>query len=991
MNNFRRVGRGRVNQNAPVEFTFDGATYQGYEGDTLASALLANGVHLVGRSFKYHRPRGILAAGSDEANALVAFDRGPGRVTPNVRATTLELFDGLTAQSQNNWPSLKFDVTSLNDVFSAFFPAGFYNKTFMWPKSFWDKVYEPVIRATAGLGPAPKAEDPDKYEACYAHCETLIVGAGPAGVAAALAAAKQGGRVILVDEQAEPGGSLLSTPEAMIDGLPAADWLARSLNELEQAENVTLMPRTTAIGYYHDNFLGLAERLTDHLKDGEADGPRERLHRVWAKKIILATGAIERPLVFAGNDRPGVMLASAAQTFLNRYGVAVGERIALVTSHDSGYQAAFDLADANSQIVSIIDCRPQVDENLQAEAEKRGIEVRVGWTVTATAGRHRVSGVTTNKVNGDQVDPKGETLSCDAVIMSGGWTPSVHLWSHSKGSLKWREDLAAYVPDKANENAVCVGACNGDFGLGVALATGANAGGGNDSFEAVEPAPWTGDGALEILPTHRDESRVKAFVDFQNDVTAKDIRLAVREGFKSIEHIKRYTTTGMATDQGKTSNLNGLQIASRALNRPVTQVGLTTFRPPYTPTTFGALAGNNGGAAFDVVRKTSIDGWAEENGAVFEPVALWRRARYFPQKGEDMHKAVARECKATRESLGIFDASTLGKIEVVGPDAAEFMNRMYTNPWTKLGVGRCRYGLMLGEDGYIMDDGVIGRLAEDRFHVTTTTGGAPRVLAHMEDYLQTEWPDLDVWLTSITEQWAVIALNGPNARKLIEPFVEGVDLSPDAFPHMAVRECKVCGVDARLFRVSFSGELGFEINVPAHYGRALWEMLYEAGKQYDITPYGTEVMHVLRAEKGFIIVGQDTDGTVTPYDAGMSWAIGKKKTDFVGMRSLARPDIVAEGRKQLVGLKTSDPKTVLEEGAQIVMTPDQPIPMDMVGHVTSSYWSETLGCSVALALVANGHALKGETIYVPMPDEMIEAEIVETIFYDKQGERLNVI
>lgn len=991
MNEFRRAANGRVDHNKPISFTFDGKTYQGYEGDTLASALLANGIHLVGRSFKYHRPRGILAAGSDEANALVAFDRGPGRVTPNMRATTLELFDGLTAQSQNNWPSLKFDVTALNDVFSAFFPAGFYNKTFMWPKSFWDSVYEPVIRATAGLGPAPKADDPDIYAARYAHCETLIIGAGPAGIAAALAAAQKSERVILVDEQAELGGSLLSDPGCVIEGMAAWNWLAQSLAQLHAADNVTLMPRTTAIGYYHDNFLGLSERLTDHVEEGQASGPREQLHRVWADNVILATGAIERPLVFAGNDRPGVMLASAAQTFLNRYGVAVGEKIVAVTSHDSGYKAAFDLADADIHIVTIIDCRAEIDQKLRAEAEKRGIQIRSGWTVTATKGSHRVRSITVNKLNGDKVEHIGETLDCDAVIMSGGWTPSVHLWSHSKGTLEWREDIAAYVPAKANENAVCAGACNGDFGLAAALKAGSQAGGGEGKYDTVEPVSWAGGGAQDILPTHRDESRVKAFVDFQNDVTAKDIRLAVREGFKSIEHIKRYTTTGMATDQGKTSNLNGLQIAARALNRPVTQVGLTTFRPPYTPTTFGALAGNNGGASFDVVRKTPIDPWAEAHGAVFEPVALWRRARYFPRDGEDMDKAVARECKATRDSVGIFDATTLGKIEVVGPDAAEFMNRMYTNPWTKLGVGRCRYGLMLGEDGYIMDDGVIGRLAEDRFHVTTTTGGAPRVLAHMEDYLQTEWPDLDVWLTSITEQWAVIALNGPNARKLIEPFVEGADLSPDAFPHMALRECKVCGIDARLFRVSFSGELGFEINVPAHHGKAVWETLFEAGKQYDITPYGTEVMHVLRAEKGFIIVGQDTDGTVTPHDAGMSWAIGKKKEDFVGMRSLARPDLVAEGRKQLVGLMPKHPKTVLEEGAQIVMTPDQNVPKDMVGHVTSSYWSETLGHSVALALVANGHALKGNTIFVPMPDEMIEAEIVDTVFYDKQGDRLNVV
>jgi len=990
MSAFRRPGRGRLQHDFSLSFSFDGKTYQGRKGDTLASALLANGIHFVGRSFKYHRPRGIMGAGSEEANALVAFDRGPGRVTPNLRATTLELFDGLTARSQNCWPTLKYDVASINNALSVFFPAGFYNKTFMWPRAFWDSVYEPVIRRTAGLGPAPKAPDPDRYEARYAHGEVLIVGAGAAGVAAALAASESGGRVILADEQAELGGGLLSAPDAVIDGLPAWDWLAESLERLRDRPNVTLLPRTTAIGYYHDNFLGLVERLTDHVKDAPAAAARERLHRVRAGKVILATGAIERPLVFADNDRPGVMLASAAQTYLNRYGVAPGETVAVVTAHDSAYKAAFDLADANVRIAAIIDRRETLDETLRAEAEQRGLDVRAGCTATGTKGTCRVRSVTVNRLANGSVDGAGDALSCDAVLMSGGWTPSVHLWSHSRGTLEWSEAIGAYIPGKANENAVCAGACNGEFGLQRALEDGARAGGSNRSYNVVDPLPWSG-GASELLPTHRNEARIKEFVDFQNDVTAKDIRLAVREGFKSIEHVKRYTTTGMATDQGKTSNLSGLQIAAKALDRPVVEVGLTTFRPPYTPTTFGALAGNNGGETFDVTRKTPIDRWAEANGAVFEPVGLWRRARYFPHAGEDMRMAVARECKTTREGLGIFDASTLGKIEVVGPDAAEFMNRMYTNPWAKLGVGRCRYGLMLSEDGYIMDDGVVGRLAEDRFHVTTTTGGAPRVLAHMEDYLQTEWPDLDVWLTSITEQWAVIALNGPNARKVIEPFVEGIDLSPDAFAHMTVREGGICGVETRLFRVSFSGELGFEVNVPAHFGKAVWEQLYEAGRQHDVTPYGTETMHVLRAEKGFIIAGQDTDGTVTPYDAGMSWAVGKKKADFVGKRSLARPDLVAKRRKQLVGLLTETPETVLEEGAQIVMTPDQEIPMDMIGHVTSSYWSETLGRSIALALVKDGQSLKGKSIFVPAPGETHEAKIVDPAFYDMKGERLHVV
>jgi len=746
------------------------------------------------------------------------------------------------------------------------------------------------------------------------------------------------------------------------------------------------MPRTTVIGYYHDNFLGLIERLTDHKAEVHPTKPREKMHRIRAGKVISAIGSIERPLVFADNDRPGIMLASAAQTFLGKYGVAVGENVAVFTTHDSAYEAAFDLADSNIRIAVIVDAREGISEHLLKGAQQRGIDVISNSVVTDTTGRKRITSIEVLSSEGKNT----KKIQCDALIMSGGWTPSLHLWSHSKGSIKWRDDISAYVPDQPNENCICVGASYGAFGLQAALETGNHAAGGRRKFETNEGPAQTGQ-VFNELPNFRDATEYKAFVDFQNDVTEKDIKLAVREGFKSIEHVKRYTTNGMATDQGKTSNLNALQIAAKAVDRPVQKVGLTTFRPPFTPTTFGALVGYRSGDRFNVTRKTPIDPWAEARGAAFEPVALWRRAWYFPKPGEDMHAAVNRECKATRESLGIFDASTLGKIEVVGPDAAKFMNLMYTNPWAKLGVGRCRYGLMLREDGYIMDDGVVGRLAEDRFHVTTTTGGAPRVFAMMEDYLQTEWPHLDVWLTSTTEQWAVIALNGPNARKLIEPFVEGIDLSPEAFPHMAVREGKICGVETRLFRVSFSGELGFEINVPAHYGKYVWETLFKEGSKYDITPYGTETMHVLRAEKGFIIVGQDTDGTVTPDDAGMSWAVSKKKKDFVGKRSLVRPDVVAKGRKQLIGLLTEDPNVVLEEGAQIVLDPDQPIPMDMVGHVTSSYWSEALGRSIAMAVVKDGRALMDSNVFIPMPEGTHSAKVVTPMFYDPKGERLDVV
>ncbi|MRX37493.1 sarcosine oxidase subunit alpha [Aminobacter sp. MDW-2] len=998
MSKYRISAKGRVDQRKPVRFTFNGARYVGFKGDTLASALLANGVHLIGRSFKYHRPRGFLSAGSEEPNALVGTDRGPGRFEPNTRATVLEVFDGLSTTSQNHWPSLKHDIGAVNDALYMLFSAGFYYKTFMWPKSFWNRVYEPFIRGAAGLGKSPTTPDADTYASRFAHCDVLVVGSGPAGLAAALEAGKSGARVILVDEQAEVGGSLLSETDASINGMSGWQWLDEARASLAGMKNVTVLTRTTAIGYYHQNLVGLCQRLTDHLANPPKNAPRERLWKVRARQVVLAQGAIEKPLVFDGNDRPGVMLAGSARSYLNRYGVKVGDRPVIVTSHDSAWLTAFDLAEAGIKVVAIIDIRRLVPSHLVARAEALGIETLAGWTVTGTSGRLRVASVRAKRVSRNGIIGPPRKLACDALLMSGGWTPSVHLFSHTKGKLDWNEDGQMFVPGESTEESRCAGAGNGNFGLVAALAEGAAAG-ASAATDAGFPAAVTSykvDGDVQLtgvnnreLPTDRNASKAKAFVDFQNDVTAKDIRLAVREGFKSIEHIKRYTTTGMATDQGKTSNINGLVIASDAVNRPAPSIGLTTFRPPYTPTTFGAFAGYNRGELFEVTIKTPIDGWAEERQAVFEPVSLWRRARYFPRTGETMHAAVARECKAVRESVGMFDASTLGKIEIVGPDAAEFMNRMYTNPWTKLASGRCRYGVLLGEDGFIRDDGVIGRMSSDRFHVTTTTSGAPRVLAMMEDYLQTEWPDLKVWLTSITEQWSVIALQGPNSRKLLEPLVEGIDLSDEAFPHMSVAEGQVCGVPMRLFRMSFTGERGYEVNVPARYGRAVWEKLFEAGQAYSVTPYGTETMHVLRAEKGFIIVGQDTDGTLTPDDAGLGWAIGAAKADFVGKRSLTRPDMLKQDRKQLVGLLTSDPNTVLEEGAQIVLDPNQPLPMKMVGHVTSSYWSAALGRSIALAVVEGGRKREGQTVHIPMPDRTVVARITGTVFYDPENQRLS--
>ena len=1001
MSTFRTPAGGRIDRAKPLRFTFDGAIYAGFAGDTLASALLAKGVHLVGRSFKYHRPRGIVSAGAEEPNALVGVDRGEGRYTPNLRATQVELYDGFRAESQNRWPSLRHDVSAVNDVLSPLFSAGFYYKTFMWPKALWARVYEPMIRAAAGLGKAPTGADPDRYLNRYAHCDVLVIGAGPAGLAAALAASDTGARVILCDEQAELGGSLLHETTATIDGRPAAAWLEVAAAALKSRRNVTLLPRTTAFGYFAENFVGLAERVTDHLAEPDPRLPRERLWQVRAKEVVLATGAIERPLVFPENDRPGIMLADAARIYLNRYGVKAGTRAVIATADDAAYRVALDLHRAGVAVAAVADLRPRAESDEIAAARAAGIPIRQGTAITGTHGRLRVKAADLGAVSADGRVSGRDRVDCDLVLMSGGWTPSVHLFSQSRGKLKFHETLQAFVPGTSAQRERSAGACRGTYDLAACLADGYAAGekaareagcgrpAASRTFLVKGAATPNGSGHLGDMPHDRGDANAKAFVDFQNDVTAKDIKLAAREGFRSIEHVKRYTTTGMATDQGKTSNMNALAIASKALGKPIPAVGLTTFRMPYTPVTFGTIAGASRGDLFDPVRKTPSHDWAVAQGAVFENVGLWKRAHYFPQAGEDMHAAVARECRAVRSAVGMLDASTLGKIEVVGPDAAEFMNRLYTNAWTKLEPGRCRYGLMLSEAGFVMDDGVVGRLSKDRFHVTTTTGGAPSVLHHMEDYLQTEFPDLKVWLTSTTEQWAVIAVQGPRAREVIAPLVEGIDLSPAAMPHMSVRTGRICGVPTRLFRVSFTGELGFEINVPSGHGAAVWEAVYESGRRFGITPYGTETMHVLRAEKGYIMVGQETDGTVTPSDLGMDWAVGKAKPDFVGKRSLVRPDMLRTDRKQLVGLLTEDPRIVMDEGAQLVENPTAPVPVPMIGHVTSSYWSETLQRSIAMALVAGGRARQGSTLHVPMPDRTIPVAVVDPVFFDREGKRLD--
>jgi sarcosine oxidase, subunit alpha len=991
----RSASGGRIDRTQPLGFRFDGRQLQGFAGDTLASALLANGIHLVGRSFKYHRPRGILSAGSEEPNALVTVRRDAARVTPNLRATQVELYEGLVAESQNRWPSLNRDLGRVNDLLSAFLPAGFYYKTFMWPRAAWKALYEPMIRRAAGLGRAPEQPDPDRYASRYAHCDVLVVGAGPAGMAAALNAARSGARVILCDEANELGGSLLSESTALIDGFTAAEWLRQAQAVLEKNDRVTLLPRTTVFGYFPHNLLGLNQRLIDHLASAPPNLPRERLWQVRARAVVLATGAIERPLVFPGNDRPGILLAGAARTYLNRYGVCVGSRAVIVTSGDEAYQTALDLQAAGVQVAAVADLRAQAAGVLPDAAQRAGIEVIPNSTVLGTEGDLRVTAITLGRVHNGSVQA-AQRIACDTVLMSGGHTPSVHLFSQSRGKVTWNDALLAFVPGASAECERSAGACRGVYDLAEVLADGAEAG----ASSAPEPSPphrrlnvdaaqCRYDSYLGVLPQAQAPSGEKSFVDWQHDVTTRDLALATREGFQSIEHVKRYTTTGMATDQGKTSNLNAMAIVAKSLQVAIPQVGLTTFRMPYTPVTFGSFAGISRGDLFDPVRSTPTHSWAEARGAVFENVALWKRARYFPKDGEDMHAAVARECRAVRDGCGIFDASTLGKIEVVGPDAAEFMNRLYINNWTSLGIGRSRYGILLREDGFIYDDGVVARTGEDRFHVTTTTGGAPRVLSLMEDYRQTEWPELNVWLTSTTEQWAVIAVQGPLSRQVLQTLVEGIDISSAAMPHMSVGRGQICGVPLLLFRVSFTGELGFEINVPADYGLSVWKAVFAAGQSRGMTEYGTEAMHVLRAEKGYIIVGQDTDGTLTPDDAGLSWAIGKGKADFVGKRSLERASMKSAQRKQLVGLRTQQHSVVLEEGAQVAAKPDQRPPMELIGHVTSSYFSSVLGHSIALAVIAGGRARLGQTVYIPMPGGDLAVEVTSPVFYDTAGARIN--
>ncbi len=1001
LNNLRTNKNNFIDQTTRISFQFNGQKLFGFKGDTLASALLANNIHLVGRSFKYHRPRGIMTCGSEEPNAIVQIGNDPSLTDPNVRATEIELYEGLEAFSQNCWPNVNFDIGGINNFLSPLLPAGFYYKTFMWPASFWEK-YEFFIRHSAGLGKSPTEVDKDLYDHQYAHCDVLVIGGGISGILSAKLSAEHGLNTMLVDDKNYLGGSTIYQDDNIfkINNKNSNKWIKKEIEGLKKLPNLIIKNRTSVAAFHGYNYLLAREDLTGHLNIHERkDKIRQRLWKIRAKKVVIATGSIERPLIFSNNDRPGIILSSSIKKYIDYYGVKTGENVSLFTSNDSAYETAISLNKSGVKVKVIIDIRENSNSVLSEQVEKAGINILRGYTVIDTEGYKRIKSFDVKKLSKDGGSVVGDkiTFKCDCLGVSGGWTPMVHLFTQSGGKLKFRNDDNVFIPDenKVPSEQISVGSSNGDFELDDVINNtikriknflGINV----TNFEKlnIECSKEKQKRNIWLLPSDKPISKTKPFLDFQNDSTAKDVKLALREGFKSIEHVKRYTTTGMGTDQGKLSNMHALGIIADTTGTNMGDLGTTTFRPPYTPLTFGTIVGRNVGAFFDHTRRTAIHDWHLENKAEFENVGQWKRPWYFPKNGESMHQAVQRESKAARESAGILDASTLGKIDIQGTDASEFLNRVYTNAWSKLSIGKCRYGLMLNEDGMVYDDGVTTRLGENHYIMTTTTGGAANVLTKLEDYLQTEWPELNVYLTSVTDQYSTMSICGPNSKKIIKKLIPDLDLSDESFPHMSFKNSKIDNVKCRIMRISFTGEHSYEINVQSNYAKDVWKKCMEAGKEFNITPYGTETMHLLRAEKGFIITGQDTDGTLTPSDLQMDWIIGKKKYDFIGKRSLYRSDTIREDRKQLVGLLTEDPNEVLEEGSQLVESLEKK-PIEMLGHVTSSYFSPNLNKSIALAVVKSGKKLKGKKLIVPMENKNINVTITDAVFYDKENKRLN--
>jgi len=985
-----------IDRTRPVEFSFNGKRLRGFQGDTLAAGLLANDQMLVGRSFKYHRPRGIVASGPEEPNALVNLGSG-ARLEPNQRTTTTELFDGLESTSQNHWPSLEFDIGVVNNAAARFLPAGFYYKTFIHPRPFWKHVFEPVIRRSAGLGKAPTQGDADRYEQAYAFCDVLVIGAGVAGLLAARAAADAGQRVILL-EQAPTLGGRAPVDDAGVQGQPVDAWLSAIEADLAARDNLTIRTRTTGFGVYDHGYVLADERVADHTPgDGR---PKHRLWRIRAGRIVTATGAIERPLSFAGNDIPGVMLASAVRDYVVNYAVSPGDRTVIVTNNDSAYQTALALKAAGLDVPAILDARDSATGPLPEATRAAGIRVLTGKAIASVKGGKRVTGVAVCAQAGEGAVQ--EEIACEVVAMSGGWSPVVHLYSHCGGKLTWDETISAFIPDPArpplnhdgSAMVQVVGAAAGCLSLENILA--GFAGKSGKGAIRVPDASQTPDGSVEIPPVWIMPQgapitlRNKMWLDYQNDVKVSDVQLASREGYQSVEHTKRYTTLGMATDQGKLSNINGLAILADSLGAEIPQVGTTTFRPPYTPVTIGALAGEARGEIFQPLRRTPMHESHEKSGAYFEPVGLWRRPYCFPRAGETHEQAVHREVLNTRTNLGLLDASTLGKIIVKGPDAGRFLDMLYTGVMSTLPVGKCRYGLMCNEQGFLSDDGVVARIDEDTWLCHTTSGGADRIHAWMEDWLQCEWWDWQVYTANVTEQYAQVAVVGPNARKLLQ-VLGGMDVSRETLPFMQWADGTLAGFPVRVYRISFSGELSYEIAVPASHGAAFWAACMNAGKALGAMPYGTECLHIMRAEKGFIMIGDETDGTVIPQDLGLDWAISRKKTDYLGKRGQERVYLASPDRWKLVGFETLD-GSVIPDGAYIIADGiNGNGQRNTQGRVTSTYYSPTLKRGIAMGLLKQGPARLGEVVeFNTAAGGTIRARVRDTVFYDRDGEKQNV-
>ncbi|MGB5559852.1 MAG: sarcosine oxidase subunit alpha family protein [Paracoccaceae bacterium] len=983
MSQVNRLSGGQIDTSRTLEFKFDGKSYHGHPGDTLASALLANGVRLMGRSFKYHRPRGPLSAGSEEPNALVELRSGT-RQEPNTRATTAELFDGLAANSQNRWPSLAFDAMAINDTFAPFLTAGFYYKTFMWPKAFWEKLYEPIIRRAAGLGSLSLQDDPDVYDKGFLHCDLLIVGAGPAGLAAALTAGRAGAQVVLAEEDFAFGGRLNAETFVLGDQF-GPDWVTATMAELATLPNVRCMVRTTVIGAFDHGIYSAVERVSDHLPVPAPGKPRQILWRIYTKRSLLCAGATERPIAFENNDRPGIMLASAIRSYANRWAVTPAQTVAVFTNNDDGHRTAADLIAKGVKVSAVIDSRSDAPRIADTE-------LLAGAQVIDSAGRLGLKFITVRLANSDT-----RIIECGALGVSGGWNPNVHLTCHQRGRPEWNAEIAAFVPGRALPQGMSLaGAATGSFSTAAALTSGAN-GAVAALKELGQKAraadlPEAEDAPINVTPFwFVAEGKGRAWLDQQNDVTVKDVKLAHQEGFRSVEHLKRYTTLGMATDQGKTANMGGLAIMAELAGKSIPEVGTTIFRPPYTPTAIGVLAGRMRGKEFHPTRLTPSHKWATEQGAVFVEVGNWLRAQWFPRPGEThWRQSVDREVLATRASVGICDVTTLGKIDVQGTDAATFLNYVYANAFAKLPVGRVRYGLMLREDGIAMDDGTTARLGDDHFVMTTTTANAVSVFRHLEFCRQCLWPDLDVQLISTTEAWAQYAVAGPNARKLLQKIVDPeFDISNEAFPFMACGEITVCGgLRARLFRISFSGELAFEIAVPTRYGDALIREMIAAGQEFDAVPYGTEALGVMRIEKGHA-AGNELNGTTTAQNLGMGRMVSKKK-DSIGSTLSEREELAREDGLMLVGIRPVDPAKPLTAGSHFMNKDDVANAANDQGYMTSVAYSPNLGCSIGLGFLKDGGNRKGQIIRAvnPLGGTETEVEVVSAHFVDPDGERL---